>query len=213
MKAMILAAGRGERMGELTKSTPKPLLKVAGKYLIEYSLAACRASGIHDVIINVSYLAEQIQSTLGDGARYGLCITYSVEAERLETGGGIVKALPFFAGEPFLVISSDIITDFPLQTLLKPISHLAHLVLVKNPLFHQAGDFGMINGYVDLHAKPTLTFANIGVYHPDLFLHATASRFPLNQLLFPAINKQLVTAEEYHGRWFNVGSPEELAKV
>jgi len=213
MKAMLLAAGRGERMGELTHARPKPLLKVGNQYLIEYSLHALQLAGIRDVIMNVSYYAEQIQTTIGDGAHYGLRITYSYEPERLETGGGIVQALPFFDKEPFLVMSSDIITDFPLQTLTKPLAHLAHLVLVANPRFHPEGDFGITMHYADLEAQPKLTFANIGVYHPDLFLHATPSRFPLNELLFPAIRQRLVTAEAYHGRWFNVGSPDELARV
>ena len=213
MKAMILAAGRGERMGELTVATPKPLLKVAGQYLIEYSLRACKAAGINDVIINVSYHGGRIQAAIGDGAQYGLNVVYSVEPERLETGGGIVKALAFFEDQPFLVLSSDIITDFPLQTVMRAPAHKAHLVMVANPSFHAEGDFGICDGYANFDVSPKLTFANIGVYHPELFLHATPSRFPLNQLLFPAISQKLITAEQYHGRWYNVGSPKELASV
>lgn len=214
MKAMILAAGRGERMGSLTLTTPKPLLTVGGQSLIEYSVRACREAGITDVIINVSYHAEQIQEKIADGAQYGLRVTYSVEPDRLETGGGILQALPFFENEPFLVMSSDIITDFPLHRIMHAPRHLAHLVMVPNPPFHLAGDFAIQDGYAVCESSaPTLTFANIGVYHPDLFLHATPGRFPLNQLLFPAIKKQLVTAEAYHGRWYNVGSPTELESV
>ena len=211
MKAMILAAGRGERMGELTVSTPKPLLSVAGIPLIDYSLRACFAAGILDVIINVSYLAEQIQAYVGDGSRYGLNVCYSVEKERLETGGGILNVLPFFEGKPFLVISSDIITDFPLHTILESPRHLAHLIMVDNPHFHPEGDFAIQSGYATFDDLPKLTFGNIGVYHPELFSSALPGRFPLNQLLFPAISKQLVTAAHYQGRWHNVGTPRELA--
>lgn len=210
MKAMILAAGRGERMGRLTLSTPKPLLKVGNQYLIEYSLRACKEAGIQDVMINVSYHADQIQQAIQCGGRYGLRVTYSHEPERLETGGGILKALPFFEQKPFLVLSADIVTDFPIRSIMSRTIERAHLVMVKNPSFHPAGDFGIKNGYANLDVVPKLTFANVGIYHPDLFLHALPGRFPLNQLLFPAISQQLVTAEQYDGRWHNVGSEEEL---
>lgn len=213
MRAMILAAGRGERMGELTKQIPKPLLKILDKYLIEYAIEHIVAAGITEIVINISYLAEQIQSALGDGSRYGAQFYYSVEENRLETGGGIVKALPLLGDEPFLVMSSDIITDYPLKILPKEPQGLAHLVMVDNPSFKPQGDFGLQGGYADFAAKPALTFANIGVYRPELFYNAKPEYFPLNQLLFPAIKNRLVTGEHFSNNWHNVGSPAELNAV
>lgn len=210
MRAMILAAGRGERMGALTAATPKPLLRVADHYLIEYALARLVRAGIHEVVINVSYHADQIKSVIGDGKQFGVTIVYSEEQERLETGGGILKALPLLGKEPFLVMSSDIITDYPLQQLPRHLEGLAHLVLVDNPSFHPHGDFGLNGKWVDMLASPALTFANIGIYSPELFKGCKLGRFPLNQLLFPAIRKKEITGEYYKGLWYNVGTPEEL---
>ena len=149
MRAMILAAGRGKRMGALTQHTPKPLLKMGDNYLIEYSIANLVRAGIKNIVINISYQGEQIKTALGDGKRYGAAISYSEEAERLETGGGIFNALPLLGNEPFLVVSSDIITDYALTTLPKQPDGLAHLVLVSNPVYHPDGDFGLANGRVD----------------------------------------------------------------
>lgn len=210
MKGMILAAGRGIRMGELTQRVPKPLLQVDGQYLILYALYAMREAGIRDIIINVSYRAQQIQDVLGDGQQYGLSITYVVEPEPLETGGGIFNALAFFENQPFIAMSSDIITDFSLNMLPHSLPGLAHLVLVDNPDFHAEGDFGIENGCAKLNVLPKFTFANIGLYHPDLFLDVEPGCFPLHQLLFPAIASGLVTAEKYQGPWRNIGSPAQL---
>src|SRR5262245_47836758 len=138
-KAMILAAGRGERMGELTSLQPKPLLRVAGHYLIEYAIANIKRAGISDIVINVSYRADQIKSALGDGKRYGVNIVYSEEKERLETGGGIFQALPLLGNEPFLVYSCDIITNYPLNLLPHQPNGLAHLIMVTNPVYHPHG--------------------------------------------------------------------------
>lgn len=213
MRGMILAAGRGQRMGELTTHIPKPLLRVAGNYLIDYAIASLRAAGIYEIVINISHHKEQIKQAIGDGKRYGVTIYYSEEEERLETGGGIAKALPLLGNEPFLVMSSDIITDYPLQQLPQNLKGLAHLVMVDNPSFHPNGDFGLRQGYADLRAKPTYTFGNIGVYHPALFKNCDAQFFPLNQLLFPAIEKGQITAEYFQGMWFNVGTKEDLTAV
>lgn len=212
MRAMILAAGRGERMGKLTVDTPKPLLRAGGNCLIEYVIQHLKRSGITDIVINVAYLGAQIQQVLGNGNRYGVHIEYSVEAERLETGGGILQALPLLGSEPFVVVSSDVITDFPISSLpIKP-AGLAHLVLVANPSFHPRGDFGLRDGLVDMDAKPAHTFGNVGVYHPELFAHSSPGHFPLNKLLFPAIREGRVTGELYQGSWFNIGTPEQLAE-
>lgn len=213
MRAMILAAGRGERMGHLTAHKPKSLLNVAGHYLIEYSLYRLLHAGISDIVINVSYLGEQIQETIGDGKKYGVRIVYSFEEERLETGGGIFKALPLLGNEPFLVISSDIITDFPIQQLKHQSTDAAHLVMVKNPVYHSQGDFGLKGNKIDIQATPSLTFANIGLYHPDFFSHCKPGYFRLAALLKPAIHAGKVTGEFYQGLWYNVGTPQDLADV
>lgn len=207
---MILAAGRGERMGALTADTPKPLLRVGGQYLIEHAIANIVAAGIHDIVINISYHGNQIKEALGNGERYGVSIVYSEEKERLEVGGGIVQALPLLGREPFIVMSSDIVTDFPLATLSSRLTGLAHLVMVDNPAFHTGGDFGIQNGYANRQAMPTLTFASIGIYHPALFETLSEGHFRWSKVLFPAIDSGQVTAEKYAGTWFNVGTPEEL---
>jgi MurNAc alpha-1-phosphate uridylyltransferase len=209
---MILAAGRGERMRELTAGTPKPLLRAGGHYLIEYMIHYLQQAGITDIVINLAYRGEQIQQALGNGDRYGVHLEYSMEPERLETGGGILKALPLLGDAPFLVVSSDVVTDFPLASLPRQLTGLAHLVLVANPDFHPQGDFGLRETLIDMDAKPAHTFANVGVYHPDLFKNCLPGHFPLNKLLFPAIRQGLVTGQVYQGRWFNIGTPEQLAE-
>lgn len=213
MPAMILAAGRGDRMGNLTEKTPKPLLKVNGHYLIDYAIASIKRAGIEDIVINVSYQAEQIKAALGDGKRYGVKITFSEEQERLETGGGILQALPLLGQDPFLVMSSDIITDYPLQQLFRHPVGLAHLMLVKNPSYHPLGDFGLRDGKITAHARPTFTFANLGMYRPELFSDCKPGHFRLTRVLNPAIEKDQVTGEVYEGVWYNVGTPDDLVKI
>ena len=213
-RAMILAAGRGERMGELTAGVPKPLLQVAGHYLIEYAIVQLKRAGVTEIVINVSHLAEQIQDALGNGARYGVNLLYSVEKERLETGGGILKALPLLGAAPFILLSADVICDYPLTQLpINTLKGLAHLVLVPNPLYHPQGDFGLANGYLNLTTKPAYTFANISVLHPDLFAAAEPGHFRLSKLLLPAVTQTQVTGELYTGQWFNVGTKEDLTAV
>ncbi len=213
MRGMILAAGRGERMGELTQTTPKPLLRVGGRYLIEHAIAQFQRANIREIVINVSYLGEQIIAAIGDGARYGVQIAYSQEKERLETGGGILQALPHLGDAPFVVVSADIISDYPLAQLPSVPEGLAHLVVVDNPSFNSHGDFGLRDGFADRDAHPYYTFANIGVYHPALFAHATPGHFRLFDLVFPAMARQLVTAEHFSQSWYNIGSPTELARA
>jgi MurNAc alpha-1-phosphate uridylyltransferase len=213
MRAMILAAGRGERMGQLTHDVPKPLLKVAGHYLIEYSIYALRKAGITDIVINICYHAEKIKAALGNGQRYGVTIHYSEEETALETGGGIFQALPLLGDQPFLVISSDIISAYPFQNLLREPQGLAHLVLVDNPVFHPHGDFSLFGERIYYGKGHTFTFGNIGVYRPELFAHCHAGRFRLGELLKAEILNQQVSGEHYKGFWHNVGTPEQLDLV
>ncbi len=216
MKAMILAAGRGERMRPLTDSTPKPLLQVGGKSLIEHHLIALAQSGFKQVVINHAYLGKQIENALGDGTRYGVNILYSSEPEGgLETGGGIHHALPLLGDAPFLVINGDIWTDYPLSPsiALKP-DTLAHLILVDNPPHHPEGDFG-IDADNRLHDKAgsRFTFSGIGLYHPDLFKQQKSGRFALAPLLRAAMLTDQVTGEHYRGQWIDIGTPQRLYKL
>lgn len=213
MRAMILAAGRGERMQALTLSRPKPLLTVGKHYLIEYAILQCQAAGITDIVINVCYHADQIMQALGDGSRYGVSIAYSVEKERLETGGGIVNALPLLGDQPFVVLASDIISAYDLKKLCVMGDGLAHLVLVPNPGFHTNGDFGLMNGWVSVEATPKYTFGSIGILHPALFEGCQPVRFPLRDVFIKAMAQPLITGEIYHGPWYNVGNPSQLAEV
>lgn len=211
MRAMILAAGVGQRMGELTEATPKPLLKVAGRYLIDYTLDALARAGIREVVINVFYLKEQIMSALGSGERYGLDIIYSQEEERLETGGGVIKALPYLGSEPFIILSSDLITDYPLQRLKTLSLKMAHLVMVKNPSYNLKGDYQLReNQELYIAESNPLTFANIGLYRPELFLEKPAKFCRLASLWQEAMQAGQVTGECYSGLWYNVGTPQEL---
>lgn len=211
MRAIILAAGRGERMGDLTQHTPKPLIKAGGRYLIEYAITALVKFGMKDIVINICYHADQIKKVLGNGELYGANFHYSEEAVALETGGGIYQALPLLGSEPFIVLSSDIVTDYALSKLPKEPVGLAHLVLVDNPRFHPSGDF-CLQGQRIYHGKEnTLTFANIGVYRPELFADCQPGRFRLGELLKREITNQKVTGEHHTGLWYNIGSPQELA--
>ncbi len=213
MRGMILAAGRGERMGALTQGIPKPLLRVAGRYLIEYSINALTKIGVRDIVINISYKCEQIKMALGNGARYGAVIHYSEESEALETGGGIFQALPLLGNEPFMVLSCDVITDYPLQNLPNNPEKLAHLVLVDNPPYHPQGDFSLDGQRVHCGNAPTFSFGNIGIYRPELFAHCKPGKFRLGHLLREAIMKQQVTGEYFKGLWHNLGTPEQLEEA
>jgi len=214
MKAMILAAGRGERMRPLTDATPKPLLRVGGQCLIEYHLNALQRAGIREVIINLGHLGEQIEGLLGDGQRYGLSIRYSHEGDHiLDTGGGIHHALPMMGEEPFLVINGDIFTDFPFESLQGRAVALAHVVLVANPAHHPQGDFSLVEDQVQAEAEPRFTFSGIGVYRPALFAGCTAGVFPLAPLLRRAMAAGQVSGEFYTGMWCDVGTPARLSEL
>ena len=211
MKAMVLAAGRGERMRPLSDVTPKPLLQVAGKPLIEHHLEALAAAGVHDVVINLAWHGAQIRAALGDGSRCGVRITYSDEGEQaLETGGGIQRALPWL-GERFIVISADVWTDYPLRhCLARPEGDdVAHFVVVPNPEYHPRGDFGLSAGRMTQDAE-LLTYANVGCFRAEFFAACTAGRFPLAPLMFEWIKAGRVSGELYTGGWCNVGTPAQL---
>jgi len=211
MKAMILAAGRGERMRPLTDETPKPLLEVGGKPLIVYTIELLKAGGIEDVVVNHAHLGQQIIDYLGDGSDYGVSIRYSDESNgALETGGGIFKALSLLDDQPFLVINSDVWTDFPVDRLPRQLSGLAHLVMVDNPPHHMTGDFCLDQSVVNLNQGTRLTFSGIGIYSPRLFEGVTGDRFPLAPILRDAIVRKQVTGEYYEGKWVDVGTPERL---
>ena len=209
---MILAAGRGERMLPLTQETPKPLLTVGGKFLIDYHLNALVKAGIQEIIINVCYLGNQIINHIGTGKRYHLKITYTEENEGcLGTGGGILKALPLLGANPFILLSADIFTNFPITVLPKNLNSLAHLILVDNPSFHPRGDFSLgKDGVIHLNGENRLTYANIGVIDPNLFEDAPSEPFPLSLLLKKAIQEKKITGEYYQGLWQNIGTPEQL---
>lgn len=214
MKAMILAAGRGERMRPLTDDTPKPLLRAGGKALIEHLIEALATAGFHDLVINHAHLGTQIEAHLGSGARYGVSIAWSREPDgALETGGGIVQALPLLDGDHFLVVNGDIWTDYPFARLARRPEGLAHLVLVDNPAHHPGGDFALIGGQVQVSGSPSLTFSGIGVYHRDLFRGCKPGRFPLAPLLRAAMDRGEVSGEHYNGRWYDIGTTERLAEL
>jgi len=216
MRAMILAAGRGERMRPLTDHTPKPLLKVAHRALIEHHLTALMTAGIHDVVINHAYLGIQIEQYLGDGQRYGLRITYSPESEGLETGGGIHNALPLLGDEPFLVVNGDIWTDYPFTSLVHRVLHtgdLAHLILVKNPEHNPDGDFILSAERVVTSGANKYTFSGIACYKPAFFAHCSPGKFPLAPMLRQAIAGGQVSGELYMGGWVDVGTPERLTAL
>ncbi|EJM34291.1 Nucleoside-diphosphate-sugar pyrophosphorylase family protein [Pseudomonas sp. GM33] len=215
MKAMILAAGKGERMRPLTLTTPKPLVRAGGVPLIEYHLRALAAAGFTDIVINHAWLGQQIEDYLGDGSRYGVSIQYSAEGEPLETGGGIFRALPLLGDEAFVVVNGDIWTDYDFSVLHQPINGLAHLVLTSNPPHHPAGDFSLVGNQVNdgQPQAPTLTYSGIAVLHPQLFDGCTAGAFKLAPLLRKAMADGQVTGEQLRGHWVDVGTHERLAEV
>ena len=215
MKAMILAAGKGERLRPLTLHTPKPWVRVGGVPLIEYPLRARAAAGFTDIVINHAWLGQQIEDHLGDGSQFGVSIQYSPEGEPLETGGGIFQALALLGDEPFAVVNGDIWTDYEFAALRQPLTGLAHLVLVDNPAHHTSGDFSLSGGQVQdgMSGADTLTYSGIAVLHPDLFRGCTAGAFKLAPLLRNAMAAGQVTGERLQGHWVDVGTHERLAEV
>ncbi len=211
---MILAAGRGERMRPLTDHTPKPLLTVGGRHLIEYHIRALAAAGFRELVINHAHLGRQIEGALGNGRRFDVDIVYSPEPENaLETGGGIFNALPLLGAGPFPVVNGDIWTDFDFTRLRREPEGLAHLVLVDNPPHHPAGDFALRDGSLSRATGQRLTFSGIGIYRPELFADCRPGAFPLGPLLRAAMDNNAVTGEHFHGAWTDVGTPERLAQL
>jgi len=215
MKAMILAAGKGERMRPLTLTTPKPLIRVGGIPLIEYHLRALARAGFTEIVINHAWLGQQIEDHLGDGSRFGVSIRFSPEGEPLETGGGIFRALPLLGDEAFVVVNGDIWTDYDFSALRRPLKGLAHLVLVDNPEHHPDGDFILADGKVHDGQTPAdnLTYSGIAVLHPRLFDGCTGGAFKLAPLLRTAMAEERVSGEHLKGHWVDVGTHERLAQV
>jgi MurNAc alpha-1-phosphate uridylyltransferase len=215
MKAMILAAGRGDRMKPLTDHIPKPLLTVNGKPLIQHAIENLVKAGFKDIVINVAYLSTQILSTVGDGQQWGAKIVYSDEGKTgLETAGGIIKALPLLGDAPFLGINSDIICDYPLETLTQKTIKLAHLILVENPEFHREGDFSLAeDGHLSTGQKNRHTFSGIGVYHPKLFENQGKGKLKLGPILKAAADNRQVSGEKFTDLWMDIGTPQRLKDV
>ena len=226
MKALIFAAGLGERMRPLTDTTPKPLLEVAGKRLIEWHLDKLAACGIDDIVINTSWLATQFPEVLGDGARWGLRIRYSYEgATPLETGGGMLHALPLLGDEPFLLVNGDVWTDLDFASLPREPDGLAHLVMVDRPPQATQGDFALDgDGHVRSEGAQRLTYAGIGVYRPQLLdgwrKHSrdagaddSPPRFRLAPILRAHMADGCIHGQHHRGRWTDVGTPERLATL
>jgi MurNAc alpha-1-phosphate uridylyltransferase len=215
---MILAAGRGERMRPLTDRTPKPLLEVAGKPLVVWTIEALARAGLRELVINVSHLGERIERAIGDGGRWNVQISYSRELEALETAGGIAYALPLLGSSPFVVVNGDIHTDFGFRSLLEHTpdggERLAHLVLIDNPAHHPVGDFALSGPHVANDGARRYTFSGIGIYHPRLFSDIVAgTKRGLATVLRPQIDARHVTGEHYPGFWADVGTPERLAAL
>ena len=216
MKAMILAAGRGERMRPLTDHTPKPLLKVGGKPLIVWHLERSAKAGFKEIVINHAHLGEQIEQALGDGSQWGMHIQYSPEKIALETAGGIANALPLLGAEPFLVVNGDTFVeiDFGVLTHALQANNHAHLVLVNNPPQHPNGDFAIEAGKLKNTGEKMLTFSGVGVYHPDLFASVMRGEpAKLAPLLRQAIAENQATAEYYQGVWHDIGTPDRLSML
>lgn len=220
MKAMILAAGLGQRMRPLTDHQPKPLLPLRGKPLIQYHLESLAQMGVAQVVINLAYLGDLVRAFVGDGSRWGLQVSYSEEPEPLETGGGLVRALPLLGTEPFLLVNADVWTDWSFDVWRQrtlAAGQLGHLLLVPNPDFHPAGDFGLNqSGYLRSDEQlPRYTFAGISLVHPDLVAAYPQRRekFPLVEALRWAIAAGRVTGEVYTGGWSDVGTPARLADL
>lgn len=214
MFAMILAAGRGERMRPLTDSVPKPLLEIAGKALIVYQIEALAEAGVKNIVINTGHLGDQIQTHIGTGETFAVQINYSDEADNiLETAGGIIKALPLLGDDPFIVTNADIYTDFDYRTLPDQLGSDAHLVLVNNPPQNLPGDFVLEKGRVLREGAEKLTYSGIGLFHPRFFESCRPGRAPLAPLLHQSAQANHLSGQHYKGLWDDVGTPERLIKI
>lgn len=216
MRAMILAAGKGERMRPLTLVKPKPLLEVQGISLIEHHIINLKKSGFNDIVINVSWLAQQIMQKLGSGEKYGVKIRYSFEGnEPLETGGGIFNALKLIGKAPFLVVNGDIFTDIDFSTLHLKTGKLAHLMLVNNPKHNPMGDFSLSeSGSLSTdNTNKKYTFSGIGIYHPYLFKNCKLEKFSVVPLLKNAMKQKHITGQLFKGKWDDIGTIDRLLAI
>jgi len=213
VRAMVLAAGRGQRMRPLTDATPKPLLEVAGETLLARHLRRLAAAGIREVVINHAWLGEQVEAAVGGGGAWGLRVRYSPEEPALETGGGITAALPLLGEEPFVVVNGDVFTDFPFEQLPAEPDGLGHLVLTPNPDHHAGGDFGLAGGRVRTDGETSYTYTGIAVLRPALLAGRPRSPFPLGPLLKEAAERDELAGELFTGEWNDVGTPERLAAL
>ena len=221
LRALILAAGRGERLRPLTDSLPKPLLRAGGRALIEWQVERIARAGFTELVVNHAHLGGLIEDCLGDGRRLGARIRYSPESPALETAGGIAKALALLGDDPFIVVSSDIYTEFDYASLARrvetiarePARSIAHFVLVDNPPWHAQGDMGLAQGRVTREG-PRLTYGNIAVFHPAIFRElAPGTSLRLFPWAYRYVDEGRVTGELYRGEWDNVGTPEQLAAL
>ena len=219
MKAMILAAGRGERLRPLTDTTPKPMLPVNGKPLLEHHINRLVAIGIKDIVINTCWLGDQIEAYFAEGHDFGVNISWSRETEALETGGGIRQALPHLGDQPFLLITGDVWSDFPLSTLAEitlPADLDAQLVLVNNPEHHPQGDFSLDENLINYNGHTNYTFSGISLFRPELFAAYQSSagqNFPLREVLRPAILAGRVAGSIHTGSWYDVGTVERYQQL
>ena len=214
MIAMLLAAGRGERLRPLTDTTPKALVEVHWQSLLERHLLALQAAGFETVVINLGWLGEKIVDRVGSGSAYGLNVVYSPEGDNvLETGGGIVRALPMLGQRPFLVVNADIYTDMPMPpTELEP-GMSGKLILVATPEYREQGDFDLIDGRVRNVATASLTFSGVAIYRPEFFVGCSPGRFSIVPMLRRAADANQLAGEFYAGRWADAGTPERIAAI
>ena len=214
MKAMVLAAGRGERLRPLTDTTPKSLVTVHGETLLERHLATISAAGIRTVVINLGWLGSKIVDHIGSGAQFGLHVVYSDEGSNvLETGGGICRALPLLGPDPFLVVNADIFTDMPVPDVALQDDEMGHLVLVPSPNYRAGGDFDIENGKIVNAETQSLTFSGVAVYRPELFSGCEPGRFSVVPMLRQAAESGLLQGSVYRGQWADIGTPERLATL
>ncbi len=213
-RALIFAAGRGERMRPLTDTVPKPLLTVRGKPMIVRHIEALARAGVSEIVVNTSHLATKFRDALADGSPWNVRIRYSYEGPQpLDSGGGMLRALPFLGHDPFIAVNGDIVTDFDFSTLPREPDGVAHLVVVDNPPHHPYGDFVLRDGRLHDEPSPRLTFAGIGVYRPSLLDGRSGGTFSMVPILREAMRRGEVAGEHYRGAWSDVGTPQRLAEI
>ncbi|MGI9238076.1 MAG: N-acetylmuramate alpha-1-phosphate uridylyltransferase MurU [Woeseiaceae bacterium] len=214
MKAMILAAGRGERLRPLTDNLPKSLVEVRDKSLLEHHLERLQEAGIKTVVINLGWLGEKIVERIGAGSRYGLNVIYSQEGDNvLETGGGILKALPILGSRPFLTVNADIFTDMPVPDVALEGKVMGHLMMVSTPVYRDHGDFDLDDGLICNSDDAALTFSGVAVYRPEFFAGCEAGRFPLAPMLREAADAGQLTGSLHNGVWTDVGTQGRLDEL